>query len=156
MNLADLSEEVAIELEQMQVVVDELSALHKDVTGREPTLREKTAAAAFLAQFYNRVENILKRISGYYQVELPAGETWYIELFRRFCSPSMPPLPTLFDESLAADLSPYRRFRHVVLHSYGFQVDWLRMSDGIARLPEVFLSVKESLADFLQAIGSAT
>jgi hypothetical protein len=39
--------------------------LQGDVASREPTVREKTAAAAFLAQFYNGVEIILKRISRY-------------------------------------------------------------------------------------------
>jgi hypothetical protein len=40
-----------------------------------PTVREQTAAAAFLAQFYNGIENILKRISIFYEVPLPTGDT---------------------------------------------------------------------------------
>jgi hypothetical protein len=59
-NQADLREEIAIELEAMTQVVAELLALQQDVTGREVTVREKTAAAAFLAQFYNGLENILE------------------------------------------------------------------------------------------------
>jgi hypothetical protein len=52
----NLQEEILIQLEAMTVVVDELIALQQDVALREPTLREKTAAAAFLAQFYNGIE----------------------------------------------------------------------------------------------------
>ncbi len=63
MKLAELQEEVAVELEAIEAIVDELLALQEDIADREPTVREKTAAAAFLGQFYNWVENTLKRIS---------------------------------------------------------------------------------------------
>ena len=58
----ELHEEIAVELEDMEMIVDELLALQRDLAHREPTTREKTAAAAFLAQFYNGLENIFKRI----------------------------------------------------------------------------------------------
>jgi hypothetical protein len=147
---SDLCEEIAIELEALEATVNELLALQCDVAGREPTVREKTAAAAFLAQFYNGVENILKRISIYHEVALPTGETWHVDLFKRFCSPPYSPLPALFDESLAAALAPYRRFRHVVFHSYGFQLDWSRMVEGVASLRDVFSQIKASLSEYLR------
>ncbi len=52
MRLADLREEISVELEAMEITVNELLALQQDVADREPTIRENTAAAAFLAQFY--------------------------------------------------------------------------------------------------------
>lgn len=48
----------------------------------------------------------------------------------------------LFDGPLAADLAPYRRFRHVVFHSYGFQLDWSRMTEGASNVEGVFLRLK--------------
>lgn len=87
MNLAELGEEVTVELKALEETVNELLALQRDVADREPTVRERTAAAAFLAQFYSGVENILKRISYHLGVPLPSGETWHIDLFQRFCSP---------------------------------------------------------------------
>lgn len=154
MKPAELREEIAVELESMELTVNELLALKRDLKGKEPTTREKTAAAAFLAQFYNGLENILKRISSYNNVSLPAGETWHVELFQRFCSPSHPDIPQLFDEELASALAPYRRFRHVVFHSYGFQLDWSRMAEGIAKVESVFDRIKSSLSQYLQAIGA--
>ena len=47
----ELREEIAVELEALEATVNELLALQRDVAHREPTIREKTAAAAFLAQF---------------------------------------------------------------------------------------------------------
>jgi len=55
----ELKAEIAIELDLLQQVVNELEVLRRDVAAREPTVREKTAAAAFLAQFYTGIENIL-------------------------------------------------------------------------------------------------
>lgn len=154
MKPAELREEIAVELESMELTVNELVALQRDLKEKEPTTREKTAAAAFLAQLYNGLENILKRISSYNNVSLPAGETWHVELFQRFCSPSHHDLPQLFDEELASALAPYRRFRHVMFHSYGFQLDWSRMAEGIAKVDSVFDRIKSSLSQYLQTIGA--
>jgi len=58
MTLAELQEEISIELELMGAIVQEAISLLDDLEGREPTVRERTAAGAFLAQFYGRIENI--------------------------------------------------------------------------------------------------
>jgi hypothetical protein len=55
----------------MEEVVGELQKPLRDVEGRDPTVRERTAGGAFLADFYMGVENIFKRISRYHGVELP-------------------------------------------------------------------------------------
>ena len=152
MTPAELREEVAVELEALEAIVQELLSLQADVVNRAPTVREQTAAAAFLAQFYNGVENILKRISVYHSVSLPTGETWHVDLFRRFCAPSYPPLPVLFDASPEAALAPYRRFRHVALHSYGFQLEWSRMAPGVAAVDNVFAQITAILTEYLRMI----
>jgi hypothetical protein len=149
---AELREDVGVELEALKAIVQELISLQADVADRAPTVREQTAAAAFLAQFYTGVENILKRISAYHNVPLPTGETWHVDLFRRFCSPAHPRLPALFDASLEVALAPYRRFRHVVLHSYGFQLEWSRMAEGVAAVENVFAQITAKLTEYLRII----
>ena len=67
---------MAIELEALESTVHELVALYADAAAREPMVREKTAAAAFLAQFSTGIENVLKRISRSHNVPLPTGDTW--------------------------------------------------------------------------------
>lgn len=78
MTADELKAEVAIDLDLLQQVVDELEALRRDVAGRV-----KTAAAAFMAQFYSGVENILKHLSRFHEVALPVGDNWHLELFNR-------------------------------------------------------------------------
>lgn len=150
----ELRTEVDIELELIESVLKELSDLRKDVAGREPSVREKTAAAAFMAQFYGGVENILKRLSYFHNVPVPTGEAWHIELFKRFCSPQYAPLPVLFDESLAVAMSPFRKFRHVVYHGYGFQVDWDRMREGMENIDSAYLRFKSAALKYLQTLSA--
>jgi len=153
MKPGELREEIAIELELMETTVRELMALQRDLAGREPTVREKTAGAAFLAQFYNGVENILKRISRFHAVPLPTGDTWHVDLFKRFCMPPYEPLPALFHEPLASALAPFRRFRHVVYHGYSFELDWSRMCEGVESVEAVFGQFKLVLSDYLQTLA---
>lgn len=105
-----------------------------------------------MAQFYGGIENILKRISRFNSVSLPSGDTWHIDLFKRFCEPSYDPLPVLFDKYLASEMSPYRKFRHIVYHGYGFQLDWSRMQEGMENADNVFLKFKSSLSNYLQML----
>jgi hypothetical protein len=152
MTTKELREEIAIELELMATTAKEVHLLLDDLSGREPTVREKTAAAAFIAQFYGGVENILKRIHRYYGVPMPIGESWHIEVFRRFCKPGFPTLPQLFDDALAADLSPFRKFRHVVHHGYGFQLEWDRMKEGLEAVENVHDRLVIALTEFMQKL----
>jgi hypothetical protein len=72
---------------------------------------------------------------------------------QRFCAPSHPGLPLLFDKALASALAPYRRFRHVVFHSYGFQLDWDRMAEGVANVQDTFSQLRAALSSYLATIG---
>jgi hypothetical protein len=147
-----LRAEVALDFEALQQIVSELASLQRDLLGRDPTVREKTAASAFLAQFYSGVENILKRLSRFHGVELPAGENWHFDLFKRFCEPPHAPLPALLAPPLATELGAFRRFRHIVHHGYGFQIDWDRMHEGVSRVAGVLETFRERVRSHLSTV----
>jgi hypothetical protein len=147
--LPELREEIALELGHIETTVAEALSLRDDVGARDASNREKTAAAAFLAQFYGGTQNILKRLCRYHGVPLPFGDTWHIDLFQRFCAPAAAPLPVLFDAILAPAFSGYRKFRHVVHHGYGFQLDWPRILEGLDRLDEAFRGFRDRLERYL-------
>jgi hypothetical protein len=152
MTLDDLREEISIELESMGKIVNESLLLLNDLAGTKPTIREKTAAAAFLAQFYGGVENILKRIHRYHGIPMPTGDSWHVEIFKRFCKPLFPPFEPIFEENLALDLLPFRKFRHVVYHGYGFQLDWERMEEGLQKVGDVYRQFVTSVSDYLDRL----
>lgn len=154
MTVQELREEIDIELEYLENVIGELVALRSEVADLQPSVRDKTAAGAFLAQFYAGIENILKRLCCFYDIEAPRGESWHIDLFQWFCDPPRQPLPMLFDAELARRLSPFRKFRHVVYHGYGFQLDWSRMQDGINQIDTVFSTLRQNIDRCLRAIDT--
>ena len=65
---------------------------------------------------------ILKRIIRNRNAELPSGGEWHIELLKLFSKNSGSPFGIL-DENLFSQLSLMRKFRHVVMHGYGFTLD---------------------------------
>lgn len=145
MNIDDLKEEIGIESGLIDETINELLSLKKDIGDREPTVRERTAAAAFLAQWYNGVENILKRLYRYYNIAIPVGDNWHIELVKGVSESPREGLPLLINHELFTDLAPFRKFRHVVHHGYGFQLEWDRMLPGIEQIPTIFVRFKEKI-----------
>jgi len=49
-------------------------------------------------------------------------------------------------------LVPFRKFRHVVVHGYGFQMDWDRMKIGIEKVEKVFSRFKGKIEEYLQQV----
>ncbi len=77
-----------------------------------------------------------------------------IDLFKHFCKPAHEPLPTLFDEALEAALAPFRKFRHVFFHGYGFHIEWDRMHEGVATVDKVLMRFKARLHEWLETLES--
>ncbi len=153
MKIEQYKAEVEIELDNIARVVTELQHLAHDMEKCDPTLRDKTAAGAFLSQFYMGVENILKHTLKYHGLSLPTSAHWHIELFQRFCEPPSEPLPVFFDEELAAELKPYRRFWHLVHHGYGFDLKWELMQKGIAEIGPIFQRFRTCILDYLDDLA---
>ena len=140
-----LREEIAIQIAFLDATVREVGLLRDEISDRNPTPREIAAAGGFLADFYTGIENILKRICVSRGIVLPSGENWHRRLFKGFCEPGTPNLPILIDEELQEPLATYRRFRHVVHHSYLLQLRWSRMVEGLRALDQVYAKLKGNL-----------
>lgn len=74
------------------------------------------------------------------------------ELDLRFCEPTHETLPLLFDGALPPAMASFRKFRHVVHHGYGFQIEWDRLSEGILQIKPVFDMFRERLLQYLRSI----
>ncbi len=154
MKPSELREQVDLEYESIQLTLDELASLKKDIRGRQPTVREMAAAGLFLANYYNGIENILKRICRYHEVTIPSGGDWHVELAKAFCQPPQEQLPALLDQQLAEEMAPYRQFRHVVHHGYGFRLRWNDMLPGIERAADIFSAFWKMVEAHLRQIES--
>jgi len=52
----------------------------------------------------------------------------------------------------SSTLAPYRKFRHVFHHGYGFQLDWDRLTEGIEKSQSVFHRFKTSIEDYFKTL----
>ncbi len=152
MNANELGQQVEIEFRSIERALAEISSLDRDLSARTPTTREVAAAGMFLASLYNGVENVLKRLWSFHGSPLPAGENWHIELFKGFCEPPRRGLPILIDKALEADLAPFRRLRHVVRHSYGFQLRWDQLRPGLQQARQIFQRFSAAVQGHLKSI----
>lgn len=142
-------DEIKLELEHIHTVIKEAVNILTEYRDVEPDNIRKTAAGSFLAQFYNGVENILKRIIKMQGLSLPKGENWHFDLFKMFCNPIKENLPLLFENGLETEMNLYRKFRHVVYHGYGFQLDWETMKEGIEKVEVTFKKFSAKILEFI-------
>lgn len=147
-----MKREIRVELDKMDRIVEEIVALHEEFGEDTPTLRERAAAGQFLGSIYMGVENIFKRIIRFYELEMPEGEDWHVELFRRFRFPVTDPLPVLLPDDLAEAMKPFRGFRHVVRHGYALDLEWERMRMGLHEARPVFEHFRSQVEQFLDGL----
>lgn len=104
------------------LVEETLKNLNKIMSISNHDLREemqKPAVGTYLMNFYNGIENIIKRISKEYYSKMPKGESWHQELLMQSCKPPKYRIP-IFSEEIVDRLQKYRGFRHIFVSGYGF------------------------------------
>ena len=117
------------------MIGNEVMGLLSQVSSREPTVVERTAAGAFLAQFYNGIENIMKRFVKNLDGQMPTGDTWHIDLARMFAEPAANGMPVFFSQDRFPEIADYRKCRHAVRNSYGHDLVWSKLKPMMERLP---------------------
>jgi hypothetical protein len=155
MNLFDLIEIIDIEYENLEKIIQEINMITKDLKDNEPTLTEKTALAHYLMSVYNGIENLLKNICKYYNIPIPKGEFFHIELFKLFCSPRTDILPELISEDIKSEMQELRKFRHIARQGYAFNFEWNRMKEGVFSVRFIFQKFKENLDNHIVSLRNS-
>ena len=132
MTTGQLWQQVDSEFEALRAVVAEIDALLAENAEGDPGVRVSTLVGAFMQQFYNGVESVLKRLCQYHGIPLPEGHRFHADLLGLFGPDHPDELPEVLDETLFADLDRFRQFRHVFRTSYGFptRLDAVRTRRG--------------------------
>ena len=119
-----------------------------DAVGRETEFFLRSAAGVVLQDFYNTVEKTLQRIATELDGALPAGEAWHQQLVQRMTVAIPGRRPAVLDQTLAATLLEFLRFRHLFRNIYGFDLDWSRIEPLLLELPVVINSFLERIDVF--------
>lgn len=112
----------------------------------EPTM------GTYLMNFYNGVENIIKRICKEYFLTMPKGESWHRELLVLSYNPPVGKIP-IFSSDIVARLQPYKNFRHRFVSGYGFRLDGEKMMGLVNNIDDLWMDVRESILVFFNKLG---
>ncbi len=134
MTKAQLKEHCEAELEKIETTLAELF-LVVDPKKTEYSTADLAAMATFIHNFYNSIENILKRILLFRQKEIKETPTWHKDLLKISLDMG------IIKQDLFDSLSNYLSFRHFFIHGYGFTLKW-------EALKPLVDNVKKTLGDF--------
>jgi uncharacterized protein YutE (UPF0331/DUF86 family) len=142
----DLLSEIDLEKANIRSALSDITRAHKEIATPNSSPTIIAGAASYIAQCYGGIESILKRIVRDQNIDLPSGGEWHIELLKMFRQREGALLGIL-NETLFSKLSLMRKFRHVVFHGYGFNLDREMVTAALEDAPIVVL-------DFLSALDS--
>jgi hypothetical protein len=134
--MADLQEKIAVELENAEKI---LALLQKTGNLSEFSPVELAGVGAFLHNFYNSIENIIKQILLANAIEIPSGSFWHRDLLETACSAQV------ISSAMKTRLAPYLAFRHFFVHGYSLDLQADRIGPLVKSLPAVYGEFKENL-----------
>ena len=143
----ELKEDV---IDEETAIEETLERLHNIRSKFDPGERDyfiEPAMGTYLMNFYNGVENILKRISKEYYLTMPKGESWHRELLILSSNPPEGKV-AMFPRDIVDRLHPYRNFRHRFVSGYGFQLKGEKMLELIDNLKPLWDDIKNALSGF--------
>ncbi len=152
MNPDKLIEGIAVEIESFESLYLDISRFPSMIYGSEINNYDKAAIALMLSQFFNGIENILKRILEQNSIKLPKNEQFHINLINAFSEKSNYNIGIIFSSEIIDGLSILRRFRHYVFHGYSFKLEWDRLSLAIESLPNIFDDFKEQILQYSESL----
>lgn len=139
-----LEEYCGAEFENIDTVLYQLKDVLKPEAGY--SVAELAAIATFIHNFYNGVENVLKRISSYRQTELKNTPTWHKDMLKTAADIGH------ISDDLYNTLSNYLSFRHFFVHSYSFTLQWEELKPLVNDIEKTLDNFKKATYIFIGSL----
>lgn len=142
-------EKILFEIGKIDNLVEKSSVLLEKSKLIVPDFIEVNAVGSILHSFYNGVENIFKLLykdSG--GKPLSAG-MWHSELFAEMFKVRKNNF-SILNSDLLIDLKDFLGFRHVFRHSYGYELDWMRLEPLFYKMNSVWKRTKECILNYIE------
>jgi hypothetical protein len=136
--------------DEVRAIEETLERLYEIRNKFDPQVKDyclEPAMGTYLMNFYNGVENILKRVSKEYYKTMPKGESWHKEILILSCSPPEAKA-AIFNRGIVEKLHQYRNFRHRFVSGYGFQLRGEKMLELIDNIGPLWDEINKAIADF--------
>ena len=147
-----------------QRINDELSKIESTVGGIAKALEDievlpvaarlyiQESIAKKLADVYNGIENIFKRIAREVDRHLPTGDSWHKDLLTQMTE-QRPERPPVISENTFAQLDGLLKFRHAFNNIYGEELVYEEIEPHAKSIDELFASVSEDLSIFTDSLA---
>ncbi len=146
-----LYEDVMDEVRAIEETLERLCEVRNNFDPQVKDYSLEPAMGTYLMNFYNGVENILKRISKEYYQAMPKGESWHKELLVLSYNPPAGKA-VIFSQNIVEKLHQYRNFRHRFVSGYGFQLKGEKMLELIDSIGPLWDDIKKAVADFWDSL----
>ena len=147
----ELKEDILDEEKAIEETLERLSKVRSKFSPQLKDYSTEPAMGTYLMNFYNGIENIMKRISKDYYLTMPKGESWHKELLTLSSNPPEGKIP-IFTRNIVEKLYPYRNFRHRFISGYGFQLKGEKMLELIDNIEPLWAEIKKEISDFWNKI----
>lgn len=142
MTKKQLREYCNAEFENIDSVLSELALVVKPKK-QKYSVAELAAAATFIHNCYNGIENILKRILVYSDVDTRKTATWHKDLLKTSLDKN------IISEKIYSDLSNYLSFRHFFVHAYSFTLRWEELKPLANSLKDTIEKFKSEIYNYI-------
>lgn len=131
--MASLKDKINIDIENIDRVFEELPS-HEILP--QLSVLELAGVATLLHNFYNGVENILKRILIEKGLSIPQGDAWHKELL------NLAESENVISPQIKIELGEFLAFRHFFSHAYALDLYAERMEPLVQSAQELYESFK--------------
>lgn len=142
-----LREDILDEEKAIKETLERLFKVRNNFVPNKEDYSAEPAMGTYLMNFYNGIENILKRISKNYYLTMPKGENWHKELLTLSFNPPSDKI-AIFNQNIVERLHSYRNFRHRFISGYGFQLKGEKMLELIDNIESLWNDIKKAISDF--------
>ena len=141
-----LFEEISIEKEYIK---ETLRLLEEALNRPEKSAIELSAIGSFLHHIYTGMENILKRIIRFKNINIPDSTSSHKDLL------SVAVGQKIISQELSDQLDTYRGFRHFFVHAYGVQLETDKLNPLVEELPTVWNRFEQEIQTFLKRLKTS-
>lgn len=141
--MVNIKEKIYAEDENIIKILREIEKL-KNRPNKESVI--VVGIGAYLQNIYTGMENILKQLLLYKQIQIPDTPIWHKNLLNLAIEHNF------ISKEIADKIGKYLFFRHFFMHSYGFLIDEKKLKPLMDNASEVYSDFKREIDIYLAKI----